>query len=118
MKTEETASWIDMLDTVVAGVQHAMSAARAAKRDLDLDALPMGTEATLLPEPTNPHDPNAILVFVPMSGKPLKCGYIPRTQAVWMSALLRAGVPLRASVAYVDRTALSVTITIQVAARR
>jgi hypothetical protein len=35
----------------------------------------------VVPEPTNPHDPNALAVHVALNGKVEHCGYVPRALA-------------------------------------
>lgn len=52
-----------------------------------------GRELALLPEPTNPYDPNAIKVIDPEGpeGTPCHVGYIPRGMAGLIAAGLAAG---------------------------
>ncbi|HZI90951.1 MAG TPA: HIRAN domain-containing protein [Thermoleophilaceae bacterium] len=62
----------------VAGESHYQEALReivgaTAEREIAMD-----TEALLIPEPTNPHDPNAVMVQI--DGKVV--GYLPRDEAV------------------------------------
>lgn len=42
----------------------------------------------LIPEPENPHDANAIAVYVASGGKILHCGYIPRKNAAEIAPLM------------------------------
>ena len=53
-----------------------------------LGADPVGKPLTLVPEPENPHDPNAVAVVVPTAYGDCKVGYIPRTLAREMRAVL------------------------------
>ncbi len=53
-----------------------------------LGADPVGKPLKLVPEPENPHDPNAVAVVVPTARGDGKVGYIPRTFAREMRAVL------------------------------
>ena len=71
----------------VAGESHYQEALReiagsaASNREVAVD-----TEALLVPEPSNPHDPNAVMVRI--DGKLV--GYLPRDEAVAYRDTLRA----------------------------
>lgn len=75
--------------TRVVGVEHGERWARAK-------GLKEGTPLLLLPEPTNPYDPNAIHVFTPTGGS---IGFIRRTLAVVLAPRLAAGAAASARVA-------------------
>lgn len=72
-----------MLHTIhIAGIPH---------RVLDLSLLSVGQQLTLVREPSNPYDPNAIKVLVPANeekGTPLvHLGYIPKTETNFFASL-------------------------------
>lgn len=57
--------------TKIAGIPH---------RKPNMSLFIPGESVILVPEPSNPHDPNAIMVFLPLAdGQRLHVGYIPRT---------------------------------------
>jgi hypothetical protein len=62
----------------LAGVSH---------RQEVLRELPKTTRAALVREPQNPHDPNAIGVYV--DGRHV--GYVPRDEAQWISSVMEHG---------------------------
>lgn len=65
-------------------------------RELRAGNLKQGAEIYLLLEPNNKHDPNAVEVHLGKTGA--KLGYIPKTQAIWISNLLRRQYELKGSV--------------------
>jgi len=62
----------------VAGESHYQEALRALTDTDGATEVRLEVEAVLVPEPTNPHDPNAVMVQV--GG--LLVGYLPRQSAV------------------------------------
>ncbi len=50
------------------------------KRQYTFEGVPCAdADAVLVPEPTNPYDPEAVMVMVPLdSGKPFHIGYLPK----------------------------------------
>lgn len=52
-----------------------------------------GADVCFEPEPTNPHDPKAIRVLVPMPGGPLHIGYVPRELCDTIHRLLEPNGP-------------------------
>ena len=55
-----------------------------------------GAEIYLSPDPGNAHDPNAVEVILAGAGK--KLGHVPKTQAGWVSDLLRRNYRLSGQV--------------------
>jgi len=47
-------------------------------------------EAWLSSEPTNPHDANAVQVLIPVKGRPVLVGYLPRELAARVAPVVRA----------------------------
>lgn len=52
-----------------------------------------GEPVALMPEPRNPVDPNAVMVF---SARDVQIGYLTAERAPWIGALLRGGRVIRA----------------------
>ena len=99
------------LDTQLAGAPHHMT-------ELEALALPEGTALVLVPEPQNAYDSNAIRLDR-AGGK--KAGYISRTLAPMVGALLRNGYDVQAHVAYVgagmNRQSFTVAIALTLPVR-
>lgn len=73
-----------LLDVVVAGRRyHDLKAGRSLASDAPV---------TLVREPSNPHDPNAIELFA----EGLKLGYVPRRVALRLAPVMDAGADVRA----------------------
>ena len=69
----------------VAGESHYQEALREIVGPGAAGEVAMDTEALLVPEPSNPHDPNAVMVQI--AGKLV--GYLPRDEAVAYGETLR-----------------------------
>ncbi len=52
-----------------------------------------GEAVTLVPEPRNPVDPNAVMV---VSARGVQIGYLTADRAAWIAAMLRSGRPVAA----------------------
>lgn len=52
-----------------------------------------GEVVTLVPEPRNPVDPNAVMV---VSARGVQIGYLTADRAAWIAAMLRSGRPVAA----------------------
>lgn len=63
--------------------------------------LEKGTELTLVPEPTNPYDPNAVKIF----WGEIFCGYVPAKFSAEISGLIEIGVELSCVVTQVNVSA-------------
>jgi hypothetical protein len=70
----------------VAGESHYQEALRALTDTDGATEVRLEVEAVLVPEPTNPHDPNAVMVQV--GG--LLVGYLPRQSAVAYGPMIAA----------------------------
>jgi len=69
----------------VAGESHYQEALRELVGPTTAAEIAVDTEAVLVPEPSNPHDPNAVMVQI--DGKLV--GYLPRDDAVAYGPALR-----------------------------
>jgi hypothetical protein len=107
--TTDTKRFI-LLDLPIAGAPHHM-------REDEAMLLKEGTPLTLHPEPSNAYDANAIRLNLP-GGR--KAGYIGRTLAPMVGALLSNGYDVQAAVTYVSpgagRTAFTVAIALSLPA--
>ena len=52
-----------------------------------------GEPVSLVPEPRNPADPNAVMV---VSARGVQIGYLPAERAAWIAGMLRSGREVRA----------------------
>ena len=76
------------LTLAIVGIDFPNSDRARSNRRSELMLLPPGAAMTLVPEPRNPVDPNAVAVFSP-SG--LQVGYLSAERAPWIGARIRAG---------------------------
>lgn len=104
-RREPMDGWNEWFGTRVAGATH-------GEFRNDLHLLEHGLILTLVREPKNPHDPNA--VRIDLDGK--KVGYIPSTQAPIINKLLHLGYPVIASVDVVDKAQRLVLIELAIRA--
>lgn len=104
-RREPMDGWHEWLGTYVAGAAHGDFAN-------DLHLLEHGLILTLVREPQNPHDPQA--VRIELNGK--KVGYIPSTQAPGINKLIRLGYPVIASVDVVEKPKKLVLIELAIRA--
>jgi hypothetical protein len=74
----------------IVGESHYQDALEAIAGPKCPDGVEYECEATLSPEPSNPHDPNAVRVEI----EECKVGYLPREAAkMWRDMMTRVGLP-------------------------
>ncbi len=76
----------------VVGADHPNRSGKGNRRFEILLCRP-GEPATLMPEPRNPVDPNAVMV---LSARGVQIGYLTADRAAWIAPMLRAGRTVQA----------------------
>lgn len=66
---------------------------RGGNRRFEILVCTPGEPVSLVPEPRNPADPNAVMV---LSARGVQIGYLPAERAPWIGGMLRAGREVRA----------------------
>ena len=66
---------------------------RGGNRRFEILLCAPGEPVSLVPEPRNPADPNAVMV---LSARGVQIGYLPAERAPWIGGMLRAGREVRA----------------------
>lgn len=98
----------DLIFTVLAGASFAIKSGT-----LDATTLVQDEILTMVREPKNIHDPNAIRLD---RAGGLKAGYVPQSSSAWLAAMLDHGYMLQARVVVVeaaDKAAPKITLAIE-----